>query len=248
MEKKPQYRHKVRGKIATLMENNSHYTIENTHAAIPAWIIETGEDWELITPQVEPEYTVIQWLCSGTIYQLCPDGKYRQLQYIDEKRMGWKASMMGSTDETIHQVRRNNDNTVWTVGDKYTSSIVDKPVRTIEKFVISSDGRMELFAVEDKDKKGSSASALEHLTVPVPVEAVSVITIGDWVTRTDKDDTDRIIGFDHSGWFHFEGRMLHGESDMYNAHNPMCWRKATNIEIGRALIWKGTEILRKAIK
>ena len=157
------------------MEDSNYYRVENNHTPIPAWIIEAGDDWELITEEEEPEYTILQWKTStDTIYQLCADGEYRQIDPQYAKVSGWSLkSFSKKRGDTIWQVSRSSDSSIWTVGDKYMHMM--NPAlgeMVIEKFNIDNSEHIYLCC----NGKSFKTHIPYAVAVPVPVEPTWQIT------------------------------------------------------------------------
>ena len=155
--------------------------------------IENTQDWQLITEEKEPEYTILQFerLKSVGTYDrwwtLRDNGHYSASGdgVCTLNIMMNIGCSVKDGSFVIHQVRRESDKSIWTVRDKYVSSQAPLlGIRTIEKFVID-DESIGIRAVEAISADPITTS-LKYLTVPVPVEPTEQIAkVGEYVIHKD---------------------------------------------------------------
>jgi hypothetical protein len=169
--KKKQYKHRITGDIAEQMHCNSLYAVKQGGTTVlPEKYLESSQDWELITPQKEEAYTILQYKTKYAIWYLCEDGRYSTIG----GKTGTTTAEKLNYNPIIWQIRRNEDSSIWTVGDKYVSSQVPSlGIRTIEKFVIE-DESIGIRAVEALSAEPIT-TLLKYLTIPVPVNPTWVV-------------------------------------------------------------------------
>lgn len=119
------YKHIRTGNIAE-QQSNGRYLIdvENDQYIVPEWVIRDNDGWQLVK---EPEYTILSFKSecgSSTV-----EWNEKKQRYVDEYCSFTLQEMLKGEHSVedgqwkIWSVRRHNDNSIWTIGDKVGNNL-----------------------------------------------------------------------------------------------------------------------------